>query len=454
MKLQLSPLITAISGKIGGQQIATTRNGVVIKNTVQPPRRPTQKQSVQRNITAIIANRWRFISIQQRQSFIAAAIDYKYINRLGALITRNGFQTFSFLNQNLSILNLPYLESAPIFQAITKPIVLIAPGTDAEYNIIATDTNDDYIYVVYCQIHYSLGASSFTSIPIEIGQLSAAALAAGSDIAPIIESNFATQGRTYRAAVQIVAISKTTGNRDLVPVTVLENVGQTGLGIVYETYFPFGANSLDYFGNNNMTLNGSLLSNNGIINNSLNFANVGSDVGTIDVINTLNYSSAIADQPFSFFGWFSFGKLGNQWLMNRRPTSNPNINNAYQLILYQSQISVWIYDSASLVYVNCSFAFTPVLNQQYFIGFVWESKNVYSLYVNSVSVGVKGSRDVFNGIATVSSPVIFGKASWTTVLSFFGNMSELFFANQALTQTEIDAIYAANQAGQTIIDIN
>lgn len=227
MKMKLSPLIPAASGKIGGHSISNTRNGIVMKTIKQPRRQASHLQSVQRFVTADITNKWQFLTPGQQAAWNHTASNYPYINNLGEPATRNGFQTFCFLNQNRHILELPILEDPPIYEPIVKPLVFLDPIPHDKYIINGTNLKSHYIYVVYLQIHYSYGASTFEQTPLDIVHLTAQQLANGFDLIPSIRNTYATGLRAFRGTAQIVAIDTLTGNRDLNPPFLVHSIAGT-----------------------------------------------------------------------------------------------------------------------------------------------------------------------------------------------------------------------------------
>lgn len=206
---------SSLFGKVGGQSALLTRNGSVLKTNTIPNLNPTPKQAKQRFLTAGFSNAYMQLSAGDKTSWETTASNYTYVNSAGDTITRNGFESFSFVAQNLEILGLPLLETAPTYAAITQPNITIETSSVDEFVIKGTSLVNTYTYVVFSQIHRSVGAISLQSVPIIVGSVSYAELLAGIDVVPLFELNQNIPDEIYSSSIKVVAIDFNTGNRDL-----------------------------------------------------------------------------------------------------------------------------------------------------------------------------------------------------------------------------------------------
>lgn len=211
--IKLGAFITALSGKIGGQSISNRAQQTTIRNIVHTNKTATPKQSVQRFQTAHISNRFIFLSALQKSAWNAAAVDYEYVNRIGDTVNRNGFGTFSFLNQNLYLIGEPIKNSPPLYAAAVNPTIVIDNYGLSTLDISAADADADYTYVLFAAANMSAGASAQNGIMRFCGPISAADLLAGINIIPQIETVFDVLTFPNNIGFRIDAINTSTGNR-------------------------------------------------------------------------------------------------------------------------------------------------------------------------------------------------------------------------------------------------
>ena len=99
--IRLGGLVTAISGKIGGQTLGTSASGSYIKNTGTPRKAITLLQQTKMQRMSTSAQAWRALSSAQRAVYISASPSYPYLNRVGETKYYSGFAIFTKLRNNL-----------------------------------------------------------------------------------------------------------------------------------------------------------------------------------------------------------------------------------------------------------------------------------------------------------------------------------------------------------------
>ena len=221
--LRLGALVTGMSGKIGGQSIANYRGFTTIKNIVQPSRIPTAKQSIQRNILGFISNLWQFITTVQRGGWENASSDYTYVNSVGDVITRNGYQTFSFCNQNLKVIDIPRINDAPIFIPVAEPKINVINISTGNFEIGSNNASSDYLYAIFGVANLSFGQSAQTGLLRFLTHITAAQLNAGYDVVSDLKNVFGSFSFPNKLAVTIDPINLSTGNRKQF-VEIIENI--------------------------------------------------------------------------------------------------------------------------------------------------------------------------------------------------------------------------------------
>jgi len=128
--------ITEISGKFGGSVGARNTSGNVLRNRVKGTNARTNAQITQRGKLSNTSAAWRSLTAAERKSFVTAASSgqWPYQNRLGETKQPSGFQLYSTLNNNISVVGGTPLTEPPLkvgFTAITLGALTAAAGTPA-----------------------------------------------------------------------------------------------------------------------------------------------------------------------------------------------------------------------------------------------------------------------------------------------------------------------------------
>lgn len=211
--IKLGAMFDEISGKVGGQSISNRGATTVISNITHTNKTPTIKQSKQRALTAALSNSWQFLTTVQQDSFKSAAVNYTYTNRVGQTVTRNGFQTYCFINQNLSIIGKSWLSSAPAYVPVTEPKINLVDISSGNFEIQSNNASSTYLYALFAAPNLSAGSSNAISKMKFCGYITAASLNAGYDVIADIESVYGALSFPNTISIIIDPINQTTGNR-------------------------------------------------------------------------------------------------------------------------------------------------------------------------------------------------------------------------------------------------
>jgi len=432
--LKLGSFITQASGKLGGQVFTHTRNGTVIKNIVQPPRQASQLQSYQRLTTAGLTNSWQFLTQSQRNSFIAAAVNYQWIDRVGELRTRNGFQTFCFLNQNLEILGQPPINIAPPFVSITKPTIADISSDAKEFVIEGANTNSSQTYAAFCQVHNSVGAVSLTPNPVHITNVSATDLSNGFDFAPAVKDYFGIVSGIFSVVIEVVAINASTGNRDLNPPkinAIVEYVSSTYMIGIWQLF---------------------LLEND--LNNSIGSFGPWSN-------NNILFDPLVPVNKAAFFNGSAFGLLPSADSLSRNaslrtfsilvyPTSFANTGH-----IYRSNLSIRIETNRRLVVVMSmqnNVTRTIIINNFFALNTLVHITLTYDSANSTARVykdGVLSGSNIFTNSpirSTVFSDIL-GSFNTSPFQPFNGYLRAFYVWQRVLSQTEISDLASDQLSG-------
>lgn len=453
MIIKLSPLIPKASGKIGGHSISSTRNGIVMKTIVQPRQRATNSQSKQRSITADITNKWQFLTPDQKLAWNLQAPNYNYLDNLGELATRNGFQTFCFLNQNRRILEQPLLHNPPVFETIVRPIITRDASAEDDLILKGTDLISHYLYAVFVQIHYTVGASNFEQTPLIVARLTAAQLTAGYSLVPDIKNTFATEQRIFRVNVQTVAISSISGNRDLSPSHLVVTIPSLSLGLKVLSYYNFNGNVDDHFNINNAVYVNGLYENNGIINTNIRFSTARDTYASLGDDNSLNFEEDGIVQPFSLCFWFIRYRRGPNFIFGKLNPTAANPGSMYQLYADGTHFEFFIYGATMNDYLHYRGILTPENSGPYFFTFSYMPDKTVRLTANGNLFSLYATSGTYNGLVPGVTPFTLSRNIRSNTYSGTGSWSELVFFNQLVSDETFELIKTANKNGLTILDI-
>jgi len=99
--IQPGPLVSAISGNIGGTNFAITRQGIIARRPSKQPNKHTVHQQMQRTRFSFLKNTWPTLSADQRKSWNAAALSTSFTNRLGLKKLISGANLFMMYNAQI-----------------------------------------------------------------------------------------------------------------------------------------------------------------------------------------------------------------------------------------------------------------------------------------------------------------------------------------------------------------
>jgi hypothetical protein len=211
--VKLGGIVTEISGKIGGQSFSNYGNFATLKNITQRNTLPSSKQARQRFITGQISGSWGQLTQAQRDGWETASINYTYYNKIGVQVTRNGFQTFNFLNQNLTLIGIAPNVNAPAYVPVTQPKINIIDISSGNFEIQSNNSSATYLYALFAAPNLPNGVSYAQNRMKYCGTITSAQLNAGYDVIAAVEAVFGNLAFPNKISIIIDPINQTTGNR-------------------------------------------------------------------------------------------------------------------------------------------------------------------------------------------------------------------------------------------------
>lgn len=148
--IKLGAIITAISGKVGGQTFVKSSRGNALRNNGVLVNKSTVRQIAVRLRCATTSRLWRTLTSAEKGTFTGGVLDYPYTNRLGEVAYYSGFNLFQLLtNQTLAYDN-SYNTSLPPFQAIIGASLVVK---DSDFDKLFLEVFNSYSPLMSYQIY-------------------------------------------------------------------------------------------------------------------------------------------------------------------------------------------------------------------------------------------------------------------------------------------------------------
>lgn len=158
--VKLGSIVTALSGKVGGQYFAN-RGAVTTLNTCKNPNStPSSYRQAQQLNTFKISQYWRTMPNANQVKFINEASNYTYKNRVGDTVTYNGFELFMLLNQGRLLAQLPIIDDPLSKASLTLPSSQIVGTNHNVLTITASNLDANNRYLIWCSGPISPGVSN------------------------------------------------------------------------------------------------------------------------------------------------------------------------------------------------------------------------------------------------------------------------------------------------------
>lgn len=441
-------------GQIGGQNISLTKNGSVIRNTTYSNKAGTTAQTKARAQMAGITNKWQFLSPATKALWASTATNYQYKDSAGNTKTRNGFQTFCFCNRNLLELGKAQLTSPATFAGVTLPIVTNNSTDEKEFIIqnSATDANAEYL--IFAQVHNSVGAISYTPTFVKVATITNAQFSAGYDVFDDIINNAVVPDFRCSVTLGIFAVNVNNGNRTTAVVTINQIINPFGLGLDILSYYQFINNANDFYNVNNSILDTVTYSQNGIVDYSADFDGNSTKYINLGNSSTWNFGGVSEVGPHSVCGWVNLNQIKINQLLFRFGTGIFSGAPSMALLLVNSTFFLVCYSANFANRAEISIAQTLSTGTNYFFAYTYiDSANIF-VVLDTAQSSLINTFGSFVGMATSTAPMSVGRHGSVTSRTLNGELSELTYFNEALTYSQLMDIRTANLAGDTILDIN
>jgi len=154
--IKYSAVVSAASGKIGGNVFARNASGAYVRTWTKPINPNTTKQQEVRNSFATLISSWKNLSVANQQAWADMAPQFPYTNRLGEASQYTGQQLYNHLNMNLLTVGTA---------ALTTPLV---PETFSAINLASMALVDTAGVLTTGNVIVSAVGAATESVIIEI----------------------------------------------------------------------------------------------------------------------------------------------------------------------------------------------------------------------------------------------------------------------------------------------
>lgn len=158
--IKLGALITGISGTIGGQTFGQGSSGNYIRNTGKSSSQTSPKRSLSLFNMSFVAQRWRTLSLANKETWVNAAVNFPYINRLGEVKYYSGYLLFTKFNGNLKYLGETLIDVAPAPYSFTEIVDLDVSYIPSSIIVSATSVDVNSLYSLFLSPPTSAGVTS------------------------------------------------------------------------------------------------------------------------------------------------------------------------------------------------------------------------------------------------------------------------------------------------------
>lgn len=112
-KVKYSALVSDVRNKLNGSVLSKNRYGNYIRNKTNPDNPQTVFQQNQRSRFSSISSGWRDLTIEERDTWLAGAENYPFVDIFGDQKFLSGQALFNKLNNNLEKINQPRIVDLP-----------------------------------------------------------------------------------------------------------------------------------------------------------------------------------------------------------------------------------------------------------------------------------------------------------------------------------------------------
>lgn len=160
---------------------------------------------------SLVAQQWRTLSEQTRETFNGASESYPYISPIGETKYLNGYQIFAKLQNNLKTIG-SSASPVPLPKVSFSPIEDFVIGSSlATYTVTGLSPDDDAIFLIYTTAPGSVGVSNPYNNHYLISAITKQELENGYNFSTPLRAKFGTIPAGLKLFLRLDAVDSKTG---------------------------------------------------------------------------------------------------------------------------------------------------------------------------------------------------------------------------------------------------
>lgn len=212
--MKFGALVVDGRGKIGGHVASKNRAGAYLRTKVTPVNPNTSSQAASRQRLTTISQAWRGLTADERASWNGAVVSYSKTDIFGDIKSPTGFNLYQRLNNNLSLISVSNLDSAPVVSPVSTTrigaLTIDVGAGDASTIATAGAVPAGTSMIVRATPSLSPGVN-FVQSEYRIIEIFAAGSASPHDIQSSYEAKFGAPAAGQKVFVEIFFINQATG---------------------------------------------------------------------------------------------------------------------------------------------------------------------------------------------------------------------------------------------------
>lgn len=214
-KIKFSALVSDVRNSLNGSTFARNRGGNYFRNKTTPINRQTPAQMALRSAFGNIAQAWQGLTQGERQTWNDAVTDYSYQDQFGDTRNLSGAQLHQKLNQNLAVVGVAPIATAPIkvpvFEISSIAVITSAVTQDMDLTLTPGPTPANVRIVIQATRPVSAGREFLKNEYRTIHVLNGGTSVTAEDISTFYAARFATYAAGQRIGYRIWVVDTNTG---------------------------------------------------------------------------------------------------------------------------------------------------------------------------------------------------------------------------------------------------
>lgn len=200
--IKTSALVSAISGKVGGNIFSNNKGGAYVRSFSKPTNPNTSRQAAVRAAFGALSSNFRALPAAQKANWNSVASNYPYSNKLGETKILTGAQLYVKANNVLQTAGLPTVNSMPPApKSLTQTRAEQSDANDFVYDSVG----DTFTAVVRIKAQAALDDSEYIQV-FSSNQVSAG-ITSQKSVRKTLIGSFGGASTTFAAGIISIDVS-------------------------------------------------------------------------------------------------------------------------------------------------------------------------------------------------------------------------------------------------------